>query len=287
MFNVKSTNNSGTFTTITSTTNNNFYEHILDADVKVQTSGIKSLTSDANSDASADVKRLLGRSIISGNFGLGLDVGFTYQFNDQWQFSASFLDLGAIFHVTDVENHRINGRYNLEGLGLTFPAVLEGDETTPYWENLVDDLEDQFEAKSDAKAYVSWRSAKLNAAFNYAFGQEITEECNCTNPQKGYQNAIGVQLYSVFRPKAPQLALTGFYYRNIFDFLKLKATYTIDSYSFNNLGLGVSTHIGAFNMYATVNNLLELQNIAQAQSVSLQLGFNLIFNFRKIKLAKP
>lgn len=277
VFNVKSTNNSGTFTTKTSTTNNNFYEQILSADIEVQTSGIKSLTDSKNSDPSQDAKRLLTRSIISGNFGLGIDLGLTYAINEQWETSLSLLDFGAIYHISDTEKHAIKGTYNLEGLELTFPAILQGDETTPYWENLVDDLEEQFDLKSSKQSYVSWRSAKFNAALNYAFGKEISKECDCANPQKGFQNKVGAQLYTIFRPKAPQLAFTGFYYRNIYDFLKLKATYTIDPYSSKNIGLGVSTHIGNFNMYASVNNLLEFQNIAKAQSVSLQLGFNLIF----------
>jgi hypothetical protein len=90
--------------------------------------------------------------------------------------------------------------------------------------------------------------------------------------------AVGAQFYSIFRPKGPQMAGTLFYYRKIADFLAAKATYTIDSYSFSNVGLGLVTDIGKFNFYIAVDNLLHFGNLAKAKSVSLQLGFNIKFN---------
>jgi len=64
----------------------------------------------------------------------------------------------------------------------------------------------------------------------------------------------------------------------LFDQLRFKATYTVDTFSFKNVGVGVSAHLGKVNVYAMIDNLLEFQNLANAQSVSLQLGFNLIFD---------
>jgi hypothetical protein len=74
------------------------------------------------------------------------------------------------------------------------------------------------------------------------------------------------------------LALTAYYYRRFFKGLAFKAAYTIDSYSFNNLGLGISANIAGLNIYAMADNFLNFKNIYDAQSVSLQLGINYIFN---------
>lgn len=93
----------------------------------------------------------------------------------------------------------------------------------------------------------------------------------------GYLNAVGAHLFAVNRPKQLQLALTTFYYRRLFNNLTVKTTYTIDSFSYKNIGLGVSAQFKNVNFYILADNLLEFKNLAKAQSVSLQLGFNYIF----------
>jgi hypothetical protein len=87
--------------------------------------------------------------------------------------------------------------------------------------------------------------------------------------------AVGLQYYTIFRPKGPQMAATLFYYRRLFKFLSAKATYTVDSYSFYNVGLGAVADLGKFNFYIAADNVLHYGNIAKAKSVSLQLGFNI------------
>ena len=43
------------------------------------------------------------------------------------------------------------------------------------------------------------------------------------------------------------------------------------------LDLGMSAALGAVQFYIMADNLLDYQNLAKSQSVSLQLGFNYIF----------
>lgn len=73
------------------------------------------------------------------------------------------------------------------------------------------------------------------------------------------------------------MAATLFYYRRFSNYLSVKATYTADSFSFTNIGLGLVANFGKVNFYIIADNLLWYENIAKAKSVSLQLGFNLIF----------
>ncbi|MCD2260494.1 DUF5723 family protein [Psychroserpens luteolus] len=277
--NVNSRNNSGTFTTRESTTGDNIYEHVFQSlDGKVQTSGLASLLGDDNSDFSEDIKTLRKRVLFGGNLGLGFDVGFTYQPKEQHVITGSLLDVGAVFHSKDVETYHLNGSYTTEGLELVFPPLLDEDGTTPYWQNLEDEFEESIQIDTLKNKYVSWRSTKFNASYRYNFGKKNDEDCDCYAGRKPYQNGIGLQLFSIFRPRQPQFAVTAFYYRRLFDFLRLKFTYTVDDFSYHNIGLGASMHIGSFNMYLMGNNLSELQNISRAQSVSLQFGINLIFD---------
>ncbi|MEM5565318.1 DUF5723 family protein [Psychroserpens sp. AS72] len=277
--NVNSTNNSGTFTTRPSTTGDNFYEHTFQSlDGVLQTSGVASLLADDNSDVSQDIKALRKRVLLGGNLGLGVDLGFTYQPKDQHVITGSIIDLGAIFHSKDVESYQLKGSYTTEGLDLIFPQLINSEGTTPYWQNLEDEFDESIKIDTLYTKYTTWRSTKLNASYRFNFGKGIGQDCDCYAGSKPYLNSVGLQLFTVFRPKRPQVATTAFYYRRVFDFLKFKATYTVDDFSAHNVGLGASFHIGAFNMYLTGNNLFELQNISKSQSVSLQFGMNLIFD---------
>ena len=93
-----------------------------------------------------------------------------------------------------------------------------------------------------------------------------------------YTDALGVQLFNVFRPLSPQLALTAFYEKAISKKTRSKITYTIDDFSYANIGFGFSTQVSKLNFYALVDNILEFSNLSSANSISFQLGFNLIFN---------
>ena len=57
----------------------------------------------------------------------------------------------------------------------------------------------------------------------------------------------------------------------------MKATYTLDTFSYTNIGLGLSGNIGKFNVYLLADNLLEYRDLAKANSLSFQFGFNFIF----------
>ncbi len=93
-----------------------------------------------------------------------------------------------------------------------------------------------------------------------------------------YTDAIGVQLYNMYRPLSSQLALTAFYEKAITNKIHTKVTYTIDDFSFSNIGVGFSLNLGSFNFYGLVDNLLEYGDLSSTNSASFQLGINLFFN---------
>ena len=272
ILNANSTKNKGRFVTVLG--DNNFYNHIFDLDLQLRTSGIVS----SEDDSDFEVRDLTSRILFGGNLGLGFDVGFTYQINNQWTLDASLLDVGFITHNKDVENYSVNGNFIFEGINPIFPETGSSQTANEYWDDIEDDFEELFEVEETSTKYTTWRPVKLNASLNYAFGEKKEKECNCIKEDVGYLNAVGVQIFAMSRPKQPQAALTTYYYRRLFKGLRAKATYTIDSYSFNNIGLGLSAHLGNINFYVMADNFLQYKNIYNAQSVSLQLGFNYIFN---------
>ncbi|MEM7186553.1 MAG: DUF5723 family protein [Bacteroidota bacterium] len=224
MLSVKSTNNSGTFTTSLGDENSpNIYEHrVENADVKVQTSGIVSLDG-------ASVGSVLGRAAFGGNLGVGVDLGATYKINERWEASASVLDLGVIFHSKDVEQYHGTGTYTLNGIELLFPPLSEGESTFPYYEDLEDEIERELPIDTITSGYTQLRPVKVNAGLTYSFGRFLGgEECDCLNKGIKREKAVGVQYYSIMRPRGPQMAGTLFYYHRMLQWLSWKATYTVD-----------------------------------------------------------
>lgn len=272
IINLNSTKNKGSFVTVPG--ENNFYDHIFNLSLQLKTSGLASLTEDSEFEAKDITKRIL----FGGNLGLGFDVGFTQQLSDQWTLDGSLLDVGFIRHGKDVENYAVKGDYTFEGVNPIFPNSGSGQTADEYWSEIEDDFEELFTPDTTNTKFTTWRPIKLNASLNYAFGKKSEKECNCIKDESDYLNAIGVQVFAISRPKQPQVALTAYYYRKLFKGLRAKATYTIDSYSFNNLGLGISAHLGNMNFYIMADNFLQYKNLYNAQSVSLQLGFNYIFS---------
>ena len=281
MFSFRSVDNSGTFTTTLGDENSeNIYEHTIEnANVTVQTSGYASLR---DLDGAGQVtSEILGRTFFGGNIGVGVDLGFNYEINDAWALSASVLDVGAIFHSKDVENYRARGNYTLNGINLIFPPLNEGDATFPYYDDLEDEIGDAIPVDTLHSGYTQFRPLKFNVGLSYGFGRyNASGACDCLNMDgsKLHREKVGLQFYSVLRPQGPQMAGTLFYYRRIAHFLSAKATYTVDSYSASNVGMGVSTRFGKVNFYLAADNLLWYSNLAKAKSVSLQLGFNIIID---------
>jgi len=272
--NINSTSNSGRF--ITQQGQNNIYTHIFNLNLQARTSGIASLVND-ESNSENSFKSLRKRILFGGNLGLGVDLGISYQINKQWFFDASFLDIGFIRHSKDIENYALKGDLVFEGIDPIFPQASGNQTADDYWVQIQDDFEDLFNVETTTTRYTTLRPIKFNTSLNYSFGKRKSDNCDCFFDYNGFLNAAGAQLYAIKRPKAPQIAFTLYYYRILFKGLRAKVAYTLDSYSFNNIGLGLSAHLGGLNLYFMADNFLQYNNLYDAQSLSLQLGLNYIF----------
>ncbi len=274
MLHVRSARNSGTFTTVETPQGNNFYQHIIsNADVTLRTSGLASLRElEGENSGKEVVNKLVGRALLGGNLGLGVDVGFTHHIDEQWSLTGSINDFGAILYTKDVETYRARGNFVFEGFETPVQFSGNGDQ------DFLDELEAAVPLDTLSTTYLTMRPLKLNGSIKYSFNPYEDESCNCSlyGDSPVYRDAFGLQVFSQFRPKRPQYAASLFYYKRIFNFLRAKVTYTIDDYSYNNIGFLLSTHIDKINFYISANNVLEYSNLAKARSVSMQFGFNFI-----------
>ena len=270
IFNASSVDNAGYIYTNTST--DSYYEQIVYSNLQLNTSGFAQYN-DANntSNAAADVKKGI---LLGGNLGLGLDLGLTYYPQSNVQFTASVIDLGYISHTKEVESYSYKGFYNYKGLVPHFSSQNAAQANYQDFKNAI--VLDTLHTK-----YTTWRPTKFNASAQYSFEEErvVDGSCNCegTDPSIFYKSTVGAQLFAMTTPKSPLYALTAFYKRNFSRSFQMKATYTADSFSFTNVGLGMSTKVGPVNFYVLADNLLSYADVSKANSLSFQLGLNVIF----------
>ena len=264
--NLETTNNQGSFTTRLG--NNNIYVHHLDnVNLNARTSGLIS-----NNEYISDASTYIENSLLGGNLGTGIDLGFTYHVTPQLQLSGSLIDLGFVHHNKNIKNKLIVGSFTFEGIEFEF------DSNRNYWGELDAALKEQLPIVGNEDSYTSWRPAKVNAAIKYSFGEKRNKYCYDNTLKDFYTNAFGAQLYSVFRPLRQQFVFTSFYEKSFSNKLQAKITHTIDDYSYYNIGVGISAKIWKINFYGILDNLTKLSDISSANNVSLQFGFNLLFN---------
>jgi hypothetical protein len=265
--NATSTKNSGYVYTIPGTTT--AYEQVIYSNLQLNTSGISEYIAQGYSgDAAGDIRK---KALFGGDLGLGFDLGLTYYPKKNSQFTASILDVGFVKHKKDVETFTYKGYYKYEGINPNF-------NTTNAPGNAYQDFKNAIPLDTIYSGYTTWRPIKFNSSYQYSFNDSRSgSDCNCSGTESGYKNAVGGQLFVMTTSRAPMMALTGYYRRNVLDKLQMKATYTVDSYSYKNIGLGMSSTLGKFNLYVMADNLLEYKDLAKANSLSFQFGFNFIF----------
>jgi len=266
IFNVSSTKNSGYFYTTLGT--NSVYDQVISSNILVNTSGFTNYTDNYSGNAGSDI---IKKTFFGGNLGLGVDLGLTYYPQKNLQFTASLVDIGFINHTSEVRSYSYKGYYKYVGLT---PDFIAGNSNN----NLLQEFNDAIPLDTLSVKYTTWRPLKFNSSIQYSFGDGRNSECNCQgNNEIKFKNSVGAQLFVMSTPRMPLMALTAYYKRQIFDSLEMKATYTIDSFSSKNIGLGLSTTIGKVNFYILADNLLEYRDVSKANSLSFQLGLNIIF----------
>ena len=268
--NATSTKNSGFIYTSQNASNADIYNQIISSDLELQTSGIATFTKDEYDGNIA--KDITHNTFFNGSLGLGFDAGITYYPKENLQLTASLIDIGFIRHTKNIETLTYKGSYKYDGINPNFDFT---DEP----EDVFDEFEKAIPRDTLYNKYTTWRPTKLNVSLQYSFGEyRGDEDCSCArSSERQYVNAVGGQFFAMTTPKNPIVAITAFYKRRVFEKLEFKATYTVDSYSYKNIGLGVSGAIGKVNLYFLADNILEYKDVTKANSMSFQLGVNFIF----------
>jgi hypothetical protein len=270
IFNATSTHNSGYF--YTAQGSNLIYNQVIKSNLQLNTSGAskyldENYEGDLGSDLIADIPK---KAFLGGNLGVGVDLGLTYYPEKNIQITASLVDIGFVSHTKEVVDYTFKGDY-------VFKGVITNFNQGGTIDNAYQDFKDAIPFDTIYNKYTTQRPLKFYSSVQYSFEEERQTECNCeTDEDSWYRSAVGAQLFAMSTPRAPMLALTAYYRRRLLQGLQMKATYTIDSYSYSNIGLGLTTKIGVVNFYAMADNLLAYRDVAKANALTFQIGFNII-----------
>ena len=253
--NVETNNNSGSITTTTNTTNISRLT-LQNLDAEVSTSGLDNF------------------SLLGGNLGVGFDVGLTYHFSPQIEFTGSILDLGFVKHSKNTRNFTAKGNYVLDGINFEYNP----DDPIDYWEQLSNDFKARIPNEETEDAYTSWRPMKLNAALKYSFGERRNKFCYTKTHKQYYYNSIGFQMHTIMRPLKPQFSFTSFYEKSLSQKIYTKFTHTINDYSSTIFGAGASLQLGKLHVFGALDNVLGVRDLSTLNTISLNFGLNIIIN---------
>ena len=247
-----------------------------DIEVRLNTSGILD-SFDLTNDVGTPAELIAGLFFVNKNLGAAIDLGFTYQHTEELSFSGSLLDLGIMSF-----QHKLT-TIDFEDAQIASDDYYDpnGDELD-YWRGKY--LSDELPLVTGENSFSYFRSPKLNASLRYDKRRKVKQDMSAFRNVRAdlssdyLISSYGMQIYTEFRPKYLVWAVTGFYSREINKYLSMKATYTVDKFSYYNIGFGLSTHIKSFNFYATADNLVALASVKNSNYQSFQFGMNFIFN---------
>lgn len=184
------------------------------------------------------------------NRGFGLDLGANLNITENFEISASAVDLGSItwtnqprtFSASDGQLE-FNG-FQLDGsifdIGESSDTILNG-----FVDKMLDSLNSQFGADTTSVNYKSSLPTMFNVAANYTLKE---------------QHTIGV-LLNARRPKdRMRLAFNLNYTYTIDEKISLHANYSIYNRSFLNLGVGASARFGPIQVFAMSDNIMGTAN---------------------------
>jgi outer membrane protein OmpA-like peptidoglycan-associated protein len=188
-----------------------------------------------------DAGQIKAGDIMTSNWGLGIDLGATYNILPQLQLSAAITDLGFIRWSKNLNNFSVKDDITIEGV-----KYVVGDKLGDIGDHFNDQLEkfkDVFKQDDSnaKKAYSTRLSTRLNVGAEYSF----------------LENKIGVGLLSstLFTNNGVYENLTASANFRPTDWLSPSVSYSLLDGRFSTIGFGARIHAAIFDMYMAIDRI--------------------------------
>ena len=241
-------------------TDANTFNLLFNSDVSVNNSLPVNITTNAQgriTDISYNDAVSLSQLIFNRrNWGLAVDAGFIYEYNDRVTLSGSILDLGFIRWRSNQNNYLQNGQ--LFYTGIPADSLLNGN----YLQGLLDAFNNAFQFNLTHNSYTLFLPPRVYLGGTYI----INERLNIGMLYSGiiYYNRIN----SAFTLSANAAVNKS---------LDASVSYSYINKSLNNVGAGIAIGRSPVQFYMVTDNILGFIWPLSARNINLRFGLNLIF----------
>jgi len=223
---------------------------------------------------------------MSGNFGIGIDLGITHHFDENLTLTASLLDLDYLkYSKSNVTYTFSEENFELPDEDFWNPVPPEED----YWDDVfegfdedqlipIETLKTEYNTGRAPKLYTSLKYRNNSKSYRFKNDHSVFRNVRSMANVVSYEiyDEFGFQTYTEFLPTTVQWGATIFYARAFNPYLTTKITYTADNFSYTNIGFGLSTQVSYFNLFIAADNLIGIFSPKDSNYQSVQLGMNII-----------
>ena len=257
------------------TNDNDNYPMTVDADMLVHTSQpffeVTEMYYDYEADSmvfESETKDVDYNDILwnSKNFGLGFDIGATYQLNKKIELYASLTDMGYIKWKDQTQTFSVKGHYYWDGYDFQ-PALTEDEELiSDVNDSLKQDIIQIFEPEKNNDAYSTFLTPKAYIGGTYRFSEKIR---------------TGLLLRAAFfhHDWSPSLTISGNF--RLKKWFEVNASYSMINNTYTNIGLGFTAKAKWFQFFMMTDNLWGLIWPQATHNANFRMGINLIFGCKK------
>jgi hypothetical protein len=197
-------------------------------------------------------------SMLRGNFGLGLDFGFTYKIKENIEVSASIIDFGAIYWNN--LSQTIEAESDITWSGIKIPNDLSLDNVN-FNKMLNENFEDvNFSSKEES--FFTILPFDMNFSIEYQKNKDLQ-----------YGSILKLMYFN--KTIQPQMSFYGTF--TLLKSLSMTTNYTIKNHSLSNLGVGLDLKLGFAQIYFLTDNILATFAPERARSIGAHFGVNFIF----------
>lgn len=204
------------------------------------------------------------------NMGFALDLGATYRFNNRLQFGISALNLGGITWKHDTREYYMN-KGSVTFKGLDAQEIANGGDGM---DEFMTEFQETF--KLQERTLSSYRTA-LPSQLYLSARYELLQNLHASGLL--FAQSFGGR----FRPGFSAALNKDFGRR-----MGASLSYTAANRSYNNLGAGLSLRLSPFQLYMVSDNIISTPVFYKsAKALSLRMGMNLVFGYRKSPAKLP
>jgi hypothetical protein len=192
------------------------------------------------------------------NPGFSIDLGVIYDYSERMELSASMIDLGFIFWGSNVNVFQSSSTFHFQGISTS--------SGTTSVNSIVQDLIDMLEMDISQQSYMVFLAPKFMGGFNYSFN-------------KGFEFGMATNLEIHSAKILYSTTLVGQY--KPLRWFGLAFNYSIQNYSYNNLGGGIYLGHQPVQFYFVSDNLMFIPNPLDTRNANVRLGINILWGCKK------